>query len=323
MPELPEVETIRRTLAADLTGAVIERVTVRSGDVVGRPDPASFAAELEGTRVSALGRRGKYLLVTLQPGPVVLVVHLRMTGRLVIADGRSPELPHTHVIFTLADGRQLRFSDVRRFGRLYLFHADELPADVLAAAGIRDHGRWAVRAPGRGAPPGQAGERPPGRGTPSGQADGCPPGLFALGPEPLTRAFSADWLAARFRGRRAPVKAILLDQSVVAGLGNIYVDEALFRAGLHPATPAGCLEPADLDRLVAAVREVLREAVSRRGTTLSDYVDGRGLPGEMGGQLAVYGRAGEPCRRCGEVIARTRVAGRGTHFCPRCQRLPG
>ncbi|HEX6988177.1 MAG TPA: Fpg/Nei family DNA glycosylase [Bacillota bacterium] len=328
MPELPEVETVRRTLAAALTGAVIRRVSVRARDVIGRPDPETFAVELAGATFAAWGRRGKYLLLRLEPGPQVLVVHLRMTGRLLLADRTEPEPPHTHVVFDLEDGRVLRFADVRRFGRLYLFAGGELPARIAEAAGVVDAVTGTVAdAPPTGARPADAprADAPPADAQPTDPSPpaGAPPGLFTLGPEPLSRGFSGRWLAGRCLGRRAPIKAVLLDQRVVAGLGNIYVDEALFRAGIHPARAAGDLRPEDFRRLVRAVRAVLRLAVKRRGTTLSDYVDGRGRPGQMRAHLAVYGRAGEPCRRCGGPVSRTRVAGRGTHFCPRCQPAAG
>lgn len=295
MPELPEVETVRRTLAPELEAAVVRRVDMRSRDVVGRPHAETFAAELAGSRFTGAGRRGKYLLLPVAPGPRVLVVHLRMTGRLVLAGPEDPEPPHTHVVFQFEDGRLLRFADVRRFGRLYLYEARELPADVAEAAGAGASGRTAAAGP-----------------------DGSP-GLFTLGPEPLSRRFDARLLGERLRGRKAPIKAVLLDQRVVAGLGNIYVDEALFRAGIHPARPAGDLAPDETRRLVREIRSVIRQAVERRGTTLSDYVDGYGRPGSMGPHLAVYGRSGEPCRRCRGPVEKIRVAGRGTHLCPRCQ----
>jgi len=360
VPELPEVETIRRTLAPELAGAAVRRVDVRARDVVGRPDARTFAARLAGARFTGVGRRGKYLLLALEPGsrdaggdaaegggaqpgrrpaPLVLVVHLRMTGRLVLAGPDDPEPPHTHVVFHLDGGRLLRYADVRRFGRLYLFEAAELPPSVLEPAGLAVAASGGAAASGGGAasggaaasgPAGRAaraqgkGHRSAGALPPAGArtAPGDPPGLFSLGPEPADPRFDARWLRARCRGRRAPIKALLLDQRVVAGLGNIYVDEALFAAGIHPARPAGDLAPGEIRRLVEAVRSVVDRAVQRRGTTLSDFVDGYGRPGEMRPHLAVYGRDGEPCPRCGTPVEKIRVAGRGTHLCPRCQAVP-
>ena len=311
MPELPEVETIRRTLRPELAGAAVTAVDVRSRDVIARPDAPTFARRLTGCRFVDVGRRGKYLLLALandeDPCGVeaVLVAHLRMTGRLVVAPAAAPEYPHTHVVLALRDGRELRLSDVRRFGRLYLYEVGELPPALLRAAGIS-----------------AAGVNGRGRTRVWGDRRRLKDGLFALGPEPLGPGFTAERLAKRLQGRQAPIKAALLDQRIVAGLGNIYVDEALFRARIHPATPAGRLDAAACERLVRAIRRVLRAAIAQRGTTLADYVDGRGMPGSMRAALAVYGRAGEPCRRCRTPLVKTRIAGRGTHYCPRCQPPP-
>lgn len=322
MPELPEVETVRRSVAPHVTGVEIAAVALLHPDVIGGvavpgmaslPATERFEQVLPGYRFIESGRRGKYLLFALAGAtetspPLILVVHLRMTGRLLLVAAEAPLLPHTHVRIALASGDELRFSDVRRFGRLYLYEAARLPLALLRAAGL------SMVAAGRGrAPTGDDRQtRPPG-----------PPGLFMLGPEPLGPEFTPDYLAAQLLRRTAPVKAVLLDQRVVAGLGNIYIDEALFRAGLHPARPAGTLAAADARRLHAAIREVLEEALDRRGTTFSDYVDGRGVPGEMRELLAVYGRAGLPCRRCGRTIQKLRIAGRGTHVCERCQPFAG
>lgn len=305
MPELPEVETVRRTLAPDLIGRRIEYATVASPDVVGRPpgDPAGFAAAVEGRRVEALGRRGKYLLLRLSGG-VVMVVHLRMTGRLWICPAGAPAELHTHARLALDDGRELRFRDVRRFGRLYLYHVSELGA-LLDEAGL-EGAPHAAAAAGGGLPV-------------AGPLE--PPGLFELGPEPFDPSCEES-LARALARRRAPVKALLLDQRVIAGLGNIYADEALHAAGIHPRTPAGLLTTGDAGRLCAAAREVLRRAIDNRGTTLRDYVDGRGVPGEMRSYLRVYGREGEPCLACGEPVRRERVAGRSSFYCPRCQPPP-
>lgn len=306
MPELPEVETIRRSLAPILARAEIVDVIVRAPHVTDEP-PARFRARLLGRRVEALGRRGKFLVVRLDGG-VRLALHLRMTGRLVYeppagetagappasatpgtvwagegrialgwrpAAGFAAESPHTHLEFRLSGGGRLLFHDVRKFGRAWT---------------------WLV---GREPPP-----------------------YAGLGPEPLGRAFTPERLARSFAGRRSPVKALLLDQRVVAGIGNIYADEALWLAAIHPGRPAGELGPAEVVRLRRAIRSVLGRAIDWRGTTLRDYRDGLGEAGGFAPHLRVYGRAGAPCARCGTAIVKTTVAQRGTHFCPRCQPEP-
>ncbi|QIA26446.1 bifunctional DNA-formamidopyrimidine glycosylase/DNA-(apurinic or apyrimidinic site) lyase [Thermaerobacter sp. PB12/4term] len=232
-------------------------------------------------------------------GRLWLAIHLRMTGRLTLARRGEPRPPHTHVVFELEPGpgrpwEELRFSDVRRFGRLYL-----MPDNPLARARSRPAGRRAGR-----------------EGTHAGTGLR---GLYTLGPEPLSRRFGAAELGRRLAGRRAPIKAVLLDQRVVAGLGNIYADEALFRAGLHPARPAGSLTGQEVARLARAIRGVLREAVAAGGTTFSDYRDGLGREGRFARRLAVYDREGHPCPRCGTPVAALRLAGRTSHYCPRCQ----
>ncbi|MFO7265540.1 MAG: DNA-formamidopyrimidine glycosylase [Limnochordales bacterium] len=282
MPELPEVETVRRQLAAALPGRTVVDVDVRLARTVQNATPEELAAFVRGRAFAGVGRRGKYLLLPLQPRreggagdePEQLVVHLRMTGRLTVAGAREAADPYTRVVFVLDDGRELRFADVRTFGTIHLC------------------------GPGRPAPR----------------------GLQELGPEPLDDAFTPDVLAAALRGRRAPVKAVLLDQRCVAGVGNIYADEALFAAGIHPGRAAASLTAEETALLHAALREVLEKAIAFGGTTIRDYVNGNGAPGGFQRCLQVYGRAGEPCPHCGEPIARLRLAGRGTHFCPRCQR---
>lgn len=311
MPELPEVETVRRTLASGLQAAVITDVEVRSDDVIALPGPEDFCRRLIDKRFGKIGRRGKYLLMhlteagstagVLRPTDWVLVTHLRMTGRLVLAEPEQSELPHTHVIVALSNGHQLRFSDVRRFGRLYLFPATQLPVALLRQAQLLDQ---QPRAPWG----------PVDNGQPS-----AAPGLFKLGPEPLSEEFTVDYLAHQLRRRGAPVKAVLLDQRVVAGLGNIYVDEALFRASVHPGIPARNLTGRQLEKLVAGIKQVLTEAIADRGTTFSDYRDGSGQPGQFQRRLQVFSRSGQPCRKCGTPVQKTRLAGRGTHFCPTCQ----
>lgn len=277
MPELPEVETVRRTLSeGGLPGRRIERVRLSHPDVVRHPGPEAFSRGLRGARFGEIGRRGKYLLLALDRG--VLVAHLRMTGRLWLSDAQAEDLSHTHLVLDLDDARQLRFRDVRRFGGFHLLAALDDPA--------------------------------------------APAGLRGLGPEPqeLTAAGFAD---ACLRHERLAVKGLLLDQGVVAGLGNIYVDESLHRAGVHPQRACGSLTPEERSRIIRALREVLTQALANRGTTFLDFRDGTGEPGAFQTFLRVYRREGQACKRCGAEIAKTRVAGRGTHYCPECQKGDG
>ena len=274
MPELPEVETVRRALVPLLEGRTIERAEILDHRLVQPHDPAEVAAELTGETVAKADRRGKYLLLRLASRRV-LVVHLRMTGAFLAGPAAAPGLPHLRALLTLDDGSRLAFTDVRRFGT------------------------WTLLEPRQVRP--YLAER--------------------LGPEPLG-SFSAAAFAERVGGRAAPVKAVLLDQKAIAGVGNIYADEALWRARIHPLAPASSLAPAQLASLHRAVRAALHAGIERQGATLRDYRAPDGSEGGMQDEFKVYGRDGEPCPRCGRAIAKTRVAGRGTHFCPRCQRPP-
>lgn len=275
MPEGPEVETIRRTLSPHLEGRTIAAVTVLTPGQIRHPDAATFIAALEGQRITGLDRRGKYLVFHV--GGRLLVCHLRMSGRLYLAPAGMPLEPHTHVVFHLEGGQELRYVDPRKFGGFHL------------------------------AGPG---------------GEGLPPGFLRLGPDPIAAPLDPAALAAALRGRRAPIKALLLDQRVVAGIGNIYADEVLHRARIHPLRPAGSLAPAEVEALHRAIGEVLALAVARRGTTFSLYRDGEGRAGDMYAELQVFDRTGEPCRTCGTPIVKIAVAGRGTHLCPACQPPP-
>jgi formamidopyrimidine-DNA glycosylase len=271
MPELPEVEFVARQLRADLVGRRIRRAEVFWPRAIQWLAVPEFEAGLAGRVVTAIDRRGKYLLIYLDDG-AVLLVHRRMSGNLRLAAPDEDE-PYVRVAITLDDGRRLLYTDPRKFGRLALARAEELPA------------------------------------------------LFAaLGPEPLDASFTVEALAARLAGRRGPIKAALLDQSVVSGLGNIYADEALFRAGLHPLRPAGSLDSAEVAALLAGIVGALRAGIEHGGTTFSRYRDAYGESRMNRQHLQVYQRTGEPCHRCGTPIERIVVAQRGTHFCPSCQR---
>ncbi|HOX05600.1 MAG TPA: bifunctional DNA-formamidopyrimidine glycosylase/DNA-(apurinic or apyrimidinic site) lyase [Planctomycetota bacterium] len=277
MPELPEVETIARDLRPRLAG---RRIAAARASRLLRCVPASARREdfpgcLVGRRVTGVLRRGKYLLIGLDDGRE-LMVHLGMTGRLVLEGARKPAGKHTHLELRFAGlAEALRFNDARRFGRVALGRRAELAACC---------------------------------------------GLGRLGIEPLES--SVREVAAALRSRPKRLKGLLLEGTAVAGAGNIYADEALFRARLHPERVAAGLSAAEALSLARHLKQVLAEAVRRRGSSVDDYVDGSGLPGSFQKYHRVYGRTGQPCRNCGTKIVRLQVAGRSTHICPRCQRTP-
>jgi formamidopyrimidine-DNA glycosylase len=274
VPELPEVETVRLGLEPALVGRRFERVQIFDPRLTRPFDPRTVAAELEGERVSALQRRGKYLVVRFESGRGLLI-HLRMTGSLRHApNGTLADDPHRRAVVSLDDGSDLAYRDVRRFGTWLLAEPDELDPYLSTR----------------------------------------------LGTEPLGPEFTLGELKQRLARRRAPIKAALLDQRTAAGLGNIYVDEALWRARIRPLRPAGTLRRAELERLHAAIREALEAGLARQGATLRDYAQPDGRAGAMQHEFKVYGREGEPCERCGTPIEKTRAGGRGTWYCPRCQR---
>jgi formamidopyrimidine-DNA glycosylase len=274
MPELPEVETVRARLEPALVGRRLDRVEIFDPRLVRPYQPEAVAAELEGERVVAVERRGKYLVVRFESDRVLLV-HLRMTGSFRHGPAGSLDAdPYRRAVVSLDDGSDVAYRDVRRFGTWLLVEADELDPYLARR----------------------------------------------LGAEPFARAFTARALGARLAGRRAPIKAALLDQRSLAGMGNIYADEALWRARIHPLRPAGGLDDAELRRLHRAIRAALEAGIARQGATLRDYAAPDGSPGSMQDEFKVYGRTGEPCPRCRTPIVKTRAGGRGTWFCPRCQR---
>jgi formamidopyrimidine-DNA glycosylase len=273
MPELPEVESVRRQLEPALVGRRLEHVTIDDPRLVRPYEPAEVAAELEGERAVALERRGKYLVVRFESGRVLLI-HLRMTGSLLCArSGSLPDDPHRRAVVKLDDGSDVAYRDVRRFGTWVLLEPDETEPYLAAR----------------------------------------------VGEEPLETLFTAARLGERLAGRRTSLKAALLDQRTLAGMGNIYVDEALWRARLNPLRPAAGLDRNELRRLHRGIRAALEHGLARQGSTLRDYRLPDGSGGSMQDEFRVYGRRDEPCDRCGTIIARTQVAGRTTWFCPTCQ----
>ncbi|TME52469.1 MAG: bifunctional DNA-formamidopyrimidine glycosylase/DNA-(apurinic or apyrimidinic site) lyase [Chloroflexi bacterium] len=274
MPELPEVETIVADLRPHLVGRTIVRCELRFPSIVRHPEPERFIDSITGLRIEGVGRRGKFMLIALGEGRL-LVVHLGMSGQLRLVDATAEIENHTHVILDLDDNRHLRYRDPRRFGRLLLGTEDELLMS----------------------------------GT-----------LPKLGPEPIDPTFDADELYKRFRKRRAPLKALLLDQAMVAGVGNIYADESLYRARLRPDRAAGSLSRKSVRRLHESLRDSLETAIRNRGSSVDTYRDAWGEVGNQQESLLVYGRAGQPCFTCGRPLSIVRIAGRSTVFCRRCQR---
>ncbi len=279
MPELPEVETIRRDLAGQIVGRTIEKIIVHRDDILAETSGPEFVQTVTGSTVKAVDRRGKNLIIALA-GDVVLLVNLGMTGQVFVCDADAELADHTHIVVRLCDGRRLVYRDVRRFGHI----------EVTA--------------------PGEMGESYT---------------LRNVGVDAMSEEFTADYLASMLENRRALLKSALLDQSRLAGLGNIYVCEALFRAGIDPTARCNMLHSDAIARLHRAIRGVLSEAIAAEGTTISDYVTGNRVPGSFQDGLEVYGREGEFCRRdgCEHTIVRIVQSNRSTFFCPGCQRGAG
>src|SRR6478736_2186301 len=271
MPELPEVETVARDLRPLITGATIVDVTTFWPRTLRGITPEAFADGIAGRRIESVGRRGKQLVIELS-GDALMTIHLKMTGQLFVVPQGGHEDPYVRLVLALEDGREIRFRDIRKFGRIGLYLAAEDP-------------------------------------------------FAAIGPQPLSDDFTVKVFRRRLRARKGRLKPLLLDQTFVAGVGNIYADEALWAAKLHPLRTARTLRPPDERRLWAHLRRILAEAVIRRGSSIDDYTAPDG-DGEMQEHLAVYQRTDEPCLRCGRPIRRIVVGGRATHFCSWCQRLP-
>lgn len=275
MPELPEVETIRRQLAPMIEGRRIAEVLVSDPRLVAPTAPRRFADRLTGRRIENAGRRGKYFEFTLDDG-AVLVMHLRMTGNLLYVSevAAAPE-NHSRALLLLEGGAALVFTDPRRFGTAEILESDLAAGEYFAAR---------------------------------------------LGPEPFDAVFDGDYLHGATRRRNTPIKAVLLDQRRVAGIGNIYADEALFRAGIAPHRRAARLTRAQCERLSATIQDALCAGIDAKGASIDDFRDAYGVRGSFQDQFLVHRREGLPCPQCGAPVVKTRVAGRGTYFCKTCQR---
>ena len=274
MPELPEVEVLRRSLEPVLVGERIAGIRVRNPALREPVNRRRLGRLVRGRTVRALGRRAKYLLIDLE-GDATLVIHLGMSGRLTLVAGEAPVAPHEHVAFRLGGGGRLAFRDPRRFGLVLALPSRRLAADRHFAG---------------------------------------------LGIEPLGDELSGESLARLARRRRGPVKSFLMDGRLIVGVGNIYASEALHRAAIHPRRSVARISPDSWRRLAEAVGATLRQAIAEGGTTLNDFADGEGRSGYFQVSLRAYGRAGEPCPRCGRTIRRLVMSGRSTFYCPGCQR---
>ncbi|OIJ12387.1 DNA-formamidopyrimidine glycosylase [Anaerobacillus alkalilacustris] len=274
MPELPEVETVKRTLQKLVIGKTIKDITVHWGKIIKRPDDvAQFRHLLIGQTIINVERRAKFLKLIFND--YVVVSHLRMEGRYGLYKVGEPITKHTHVIFSFTDGTELRYQDVRKFGTMHLFIKGE---------------------------------------------EECQLPLVQLGIEPFDNLFTPKKLKELFEGTNRKVKVTLLDQTKLVGLGNIYVDEALFRSGIYPERIGKELTQKELKKLYQEIKATLQEAINMGGSSVKSYVNGQGEMGMFQQTLFVYGRKGEPCKRCGTEIEKTVVGGRGTHFCPKCQK---
>lgn len=275
MPELPEVETVRKTLENLVLNKTIEHITISWPKIIKNPTEIDqFIDALKGQTIKEIGRRGKFLIF--YTDVYALVSHLRMEGKYAVYPKDEPFDKHTHVVFHFTDDTDLRYKDVRKFGTMHLFKK------------------------------GTEFEAPP---------------LIDLGPEPFSEGFTLDYLGQKLQKTNRKIKPTLLDQKIVVGLGNIYVDEALFRAKIHPETVANALNKEQLLKLHQEIIKTLSEAVQKGGSTIRSYINSQGEIGMFQLELLVYGRKGESCKDCGRDLVKTVVGGRGTHFCPNCQPL--
>lgn len=274
MPELPEVETVKHILEPQIHGLTIENVLVKQPQIIAYPDNNEFCRQLTGQTISTVKRRGKFLRILLNNGDRI-IIHLRMTGCLLLTPSDFPEEKHTHLIFRLNNGKELRFSDTRRFGRFWLLSKNM--TDTLS-------------------------------------------GIEKLGLEPFDTAFSAEYLCSCLGKRKRAIKSCLMEQSVIAGIGNIYSDEILFTAGIYPACPSNHLKYEDWKRLAEIIPERLSYFIEKNQITEEEYLENKGQNYRNTPFLQVYGHKGEPCPICGETLCQTVIGSRSSTFCPNCQK---
>ena len=274
MPELPEVENVVLGLKNRIKNYIITSVRIKEPALIAYPELKEFKKQIKNRKIANITRRGKYILIHLLENKI-MVIHLRMTGKLLVKDSDEAIAKHTHVIFKMDHNIDLRFNNVRKFGRIYLIDSDN-----YEAAG----------------------------------------GLAELGPEPLASDFSFEDFEKLFKGRTATIKSLLLNQKFIAGLGNIYTDEVLYRSGIHPKQNADKLNQKELKKLYKNIRKILKLGIKYNGTTFSDYVNAFGQKGSFQEKLKVYQKAGEKCGKCKKVIVKDKIAGRSTYYCPNCQK---
>ena len=276
MPELPEVETVVKGLRPIVEDKIITDVEIRVEDLIGYPEDNidKFKEELIGSSISAVDRRGKYIIFELDIDKN-MIIHLRMTGKLLVSEVEKYRDKHTHVIFSLDDGQEIRFNNVRKFGRIYLIDPDH---------------------------PEQAG------------------GFAELGPEPLSEDLSLEKFKQLFENRRGIIKSLLMNQKFIAGIGNIYADEILFLSGIRPDRTADTLTDMEKEKIYFNMRDILKKGILYGGTTFSDYVNAFGQEGSFQVELRVYQKEGEECFKCGAHIEKTKIGGRSTYYCPKCQK---
>ena len=273
MPEMPEVEQVRKTLAPHIEGKTITSVEVYLDRLIKYPSAEKFASALKGKTIAKVGRKGKYLVLSTDAGQQ-LIVHLRMTGALMALPEQEPAPPYAKIKFSLTGETTMWFTDIRTFGTLYL---------------ITD-------------------------------GDAYIEGYETLGPEPLSEGFTPEYLAPLAAKSRKAIKTFILDQRVIAGLGNIYADECLALSGIHPTRLANSLGKEEIDDLWRAVNAVIAQGIKNKGTTFRDYKDGEGNKGSNQKHLLVYGRGGKPCKKCGAPLSTAKIGGRGSVFCENCQK---
>jgi formamidopyrimidine-DNA glycosylase len=276
MPELPEVETVVKGLRPLIADKIVTAVEIREENMIAYPEDniEAFRDSLIGSKIEAVNRRGKYIIIELSTDKN-MVIHLRMTGKLLVKEVKEFRDKHTHVIFSLNDGQEIRFNNIRKFGRVYLID--------------KNH-------------PEQAG------------------GLADLGPEPLSDELTVGDFKKLFENRRALMKSLLLNQHFIAGIGNIYADEILFRSEVRPDRTADTLTEAEKEAIYHNMREILKKGIIYGGTSFSDYVNAFGEKGSFQEELRVHQRQGEECYECGTIIEKIKISGRSTYFCPQCQK---
>lgn len=273
MPEMPEVEQVRKTLTLHIKGKTITNIEIYLNRLIQHPTPEAFIKGLVGKTIEDVGRKGKYLVLKTANNQK-LIVHLRMTGALIAQSSEAPEPKYAKIKFTLSDGVTMWFTDIRTFGTLYLVTDNDIYIE----------------------------------------------GYETLGPEPLSEEFSADYLAPLAAKSRKPIKTFILDQKIIAGLGNIYADECLALAKILPMRLANTLNSDEVGKLCDAINVVIAQGIKNHGTTFRDYKDGEGNKGENQNHLLVYSHSGEPCKTCGTNLLQTKIGGRGSVYCPQCQK---